>query len=300
MEEIKNCPWQCRYGKKTQDYIIDGSGVYVTRNKDSYFHGKMELTNNTCYKNGINGVVFHRTNRGLVSANIIYNNGVVPRLDVEEANPEDWHEGCSGKSRQPFSGLVLNNAENVELWDNHVSARYDEDFAIIQIADGIPAPLDDGGNNKVCKGLIGKETNNVASSGFESSVCAPNTISPTMLPTSLPTECIESKFEEIQCNNSCHLLNWPYEIHGTFAAQDAKEICSNECNVGDCMAFSLQFDTNLNNGDRTCFLYTESTEPQRCTSDPFNTSGCHNVTSGGQFFVSHSARSDFDVKDVEL
>lgn len=26
-EVIEGCPWQCRYGKKTQDYIIDGMGV---------------------------------------------------------------------------------------------------------------------------------------------------------------------------------------------------------------------------------------------------------------------------------
>ena len=29
-ELVEGCPWECRYGKKTQDYIIDGMGVYVS------------------------------------------------------------------------------------------------------------------------------------------------------------------------------------------------------------------------------------------------------------------------------
>lgn len=53
--EIENCPWQCRYGKASQDYIIDGMGVYVTRNNNSYLYGQMELSENICYENGING-----------------------------------------------------------------------------------------------------------------------------------------------------------------------------------------------------------------------------------------------------
>ena len=63
---IDGCPWECRYGKETQDYIIDGMGVYVTRNNESYLHGQMELSFNTCYKNGINGLAFHRTDWGTI------------------------------------------------------------------------------------------------------------------------------------------------------------------------------------------------------------------------------------------
>lgn len=302
MGKIKNCPWQCRYGKKTQDYIIDGSGVYVTRNNDSYLNGAMELSNNTCYENGINGVVFHRTDRGVVSNNIIYNNGVVPRLDKVEPDPQDWHQGCSGKSRQPYSGLVLNNAKNVQLWNNRVSARYDEDFALILTADGISAPLDGGGGNKVCKGLvkIKTEASAVVTSGLGLSECIPNTLSPTTSPTPLPTACIESNFKEIQCNNYCHIDDWPHETHGTFPAQEAKEICSNACNSGDCVAFSLQFDNESNNGDRKCLLYKKSTDSAECNTDPFNTLGCHHITTDGQFFISLSAMTTYDVKDFEL
>merc|ERR1719221_2411946 len=97
------CPWQCRYGKLSQDYIIDGQGVYVTRNKDTYLHGRMELSGNVAYRNGINGVVFHRTNRGVVKDNVVFDNGVVPRDGYPEASEENWHACCPGKGRQPYS-----------------------------------------------------------------------------------------------------------------------------------------------------------------------------------------------------
>ena len=42
--EACKCPWQCRYGKISQDYIVDGMGVYVTRNSDTYLQGQMELS----------------------------------------------------------------------------------------------------------------------------------------------------------------------------------------------------------------------------------------------------------------
>lgn len=43
---------------------------------------------------------------------------------------EDWHEGCKGKSRQSYSGIVINNAIGVKLWSNNVSARYDDDYRL--------------------------------------------------------------------------------------------------------------------------------------------------------------------------
>mmetsp|Transcript_28601 Transcript_28601/g.42298 ORF Transcript_28601/g.42298 Transcript_28601/m.42298 type:complete len:488 (+) Transcript_28601:87-1550(+) len=152
--EDETCPWQCKYGKKSQDYIIDGSGVYVTRNNNSYLYGRMELSHNIAYSNGINGVVFHRTDRGVARQNTIFNNGRVPRRDHKELEEEDWHKGCAGKSRQHYSGLVLNDAKDVKVWSNNVAARYDDDYAIIRVVSGSGRPATIGGNNKVCKGLV--------------------------------------------------------------------------------------------------------------------------------------------------
>ena len=168
---ITGCPWQCRYGKVTQDYIIDGMGVYATRNSNSYLYGKFELSNNTCYGNGINGLGFHRTNRGTVKQNVIYDNGVVPRLEHPEPTEEDWHAGCAGKSRQPYSGLVVNNADEVKPWSNNVTARYDDDYAYIQVDDGTPTPLAAGGNNKACRGLIDLDPSTAAVPASPLSVC---------------------------------------------------------------------------------------------------------------------------------
>ena len=42
------------YGSVNQTFIIDGSGVYVTRNSESYLHGRFELSDHrfevsTCF-----------------------------------------------------------------------------------------------------------------------------------------------------------------------------------------------------------------------------------------------------------
>merc|ERR1719171_2591681 len=127
-------------------------GVYVTRNKDTYLHGQMMLTENVCYGNGINGLVFHRTDRGIVSKNVIYNNGVVPGASDDRA--EDWQVALS-KGRQPYSGLVLNNAKGVKLWSNVVRAKHEEDYAYTMAMDkGVAKPVVIGGNNQVCRGKV--------------------------------------------------------------------------------------------------------------------------------------------------
>ena len=51
------------YGKAESTYIIDGSGIYLTRNSQFYSHGKFLIANNVAYGNGINGVVVHYTDR---------------------------------------------------------------------------------------------------------------------------------------------------------------------------------------------------------------------------------------------
>ena len=50
------------YGTENQTYIIDGSGVYVTRN-ENYEYGRFEMSYNRAYGNGINGLVVHKTDR---------------------------------------------------------------------------------------------------------------------------------------------------------------------------------------------------------------------------------------------
>ena len=79
------------YGSKDQTFIIDGSGVYVTRN-GNYLKGRFEMSYNKAYENGINGLVVHKTNRARVVGNILWDNGKVSR------NPPE--------SRQSYAGRV--------------------------------------------------------------------------------------------------------------------------------------------------------------------------------------------------
>jgi len=167
------CPWQCRYGKASQDYVIDGQGVYVTRNSDTYLKGKMELSGNVAYDNGINGLVFHRTHNGVVKQNVIFNNGQLPKdsqlQDLRCELPTDadcWKIPLSKKDnpdklktgRQPYSGLTLSNSDNVKLWGNVVKARYDDDKSFeFEIDAGYDYKLAAGGGNKNCKGKVSEK-----------------------------------------------------------------------------------------------------------------------------------------------
>jgi len=162
-DQKEGCPWDCRYGKITQDYIIDGQGVYVTRNAKTYLKGRMMLSDNVAYRNGINGVVFHRTNRGLVSGNTVYDNGVVPPAPVDSSGRPvpfslhaEWHQGLNiyndKPGRQPFSGIVINNAADVEVKDNVAAARLDSDYAFKMQMDSGPMNRVSGSGNKVCRG----------------------------------------------------------------------------------------------------------------------------------------------------
>ena len=65
---------RANYSQWNQDYVIDGSGVYLTRNQN--YQGTFLLLDNVAYDNGINGVVVHKTNHDdvqvLVKRNIMY------------------------------------------------------------------------------------------------------------------------------------------------------------------------------------------------------------------------------------
>ncbi|CAK0805760.1 unnamed protein product [Prorocentrum cordatum] len=122
------------YASWNQDYIIDGSGVYISRNQD--FEGTFSLEENTCFDNGINGVVVHNTDNDLVTViverNVVFSNGMTTK-DVEQ--------------RQSAGGFVINSGINVKLWSNTVATSVDGDYAYqcFNICSIIA-----GGNNKAC------------------------------------------------------------------------------------------------------------------------------------------------------
>lgn len=102
------------YGKADSTYIIDGSGIYLTRNSQFYKHGKYLIAANLSYGNGINGMVVHYTDRVILRNNTIANNGTVP-LD---------------EGRQKVSGLVINHSEDIEIVDNRIQVDVPGDAAI--------------------------------------------------------------------------------------------------------------------------------------------------------------------------
>jgi parallel beta-helix repeat protein len=102
------------YGKAESTYIIDGSGIYLTRNLQSYSHGKFLIANNVAYGNGINGMVVHYTDRVILRNNTIANNGTVPL----------------NAGRQKNSGLVINHSLDIEIVNNRVQVNVAGDWAI--------------------------------------------------------------------------------------------------------------------------------------------------------------------------
>jgi Right handed beta helix region len=102
------------YGTAASTYIIDGSGIYLTRNSQFYSHGKYLVADNVAYGNGINGMVVHYTDRAALMNNTIANNGTVP-LDAH---------------RQRNSGLAINHSQELEIVNNRVQVNVAGDAAI--------------------------------------------------------------------------------------------------------------------------------------------------------------------------
>ena len=86
------------YACAGQNYIHDGSGVYITRNRynsddtggsnpnGTNYIGGFLFANNLSYGNGMNGVVVHKTNNASVFNNTVHGNGEVPSIGSTEAN----------------------------------------------------------------------------------------------------------------------------------------------------------------------------------------------------------------------
>lgn len=129
------------YGTEEQDYIIDGSGVYITRNK-TYDYGWYYLANNISYHNGINGVVVHRTDRAIVVHNTAFMNGKV----------------SLSMGRQNASGITFNEAQDVYVFNNISWARYDTDYALKKYGDvtilGMDANIVGNGLSDYTQGVL--------------------------------------------------------------------------------------------------------------------------------------------------
>ena len=93
----------------------------------------MWLNYNKAFNNGINGLVVHKTDRAEVIGNVLWDNGKVPKTEPE--------------SRQPYAGLTLNYAVEVEVKDNYVKTEDNTDYAYMAVSGSVISG--DSGNNKV-------------------------------------------------------------------------------------------------------------------------------------------------------
>lgn len=124
------------YGTVDQDYIIDGSGCYITRNRDTYLHGWFYFANNISYGNGINGLVVHKSDRTIVLNNTCFMNGAVPL----------------SAGRQLSSGITIHGSDDVQMHNNISWARYDEDYGY-KVYDWDNTQNLQASNNILAKGL---------------------------------------------------------------------------------------------------------------------------------------------------
>ena len=81
-------------------FVIDeGTGLFLTRNNDTYDHGYILIANNLSYLNGASGIVVHKTNRAIVEQNTLYDNGTT-----------------NGDAKA--GGIGLNTCDDVTIYNN--------------------------------------------------------------------------------------------------------------------------------------------------------------------------------------
>jgi hypothetical protein len=83
--------------------IDEGSGIFLTRNNDTYLFGKIKIANNVSYGNGASGIMCHFTNRALIAFNTVYYNG-------------HNNDGFPG-------GIGINTTDSVVIANNIIHAR---------------------------------------------------------------------------------------------------------------------------------------------------------------------------------
>jgi hypothetical protein len=80
-------------------FVIDeGTGIFMTRNRDTYQYGQIAIFNNLSYLNGASGITCHFTRRAIIEHNTVYLNG-------------QTNTGTAG-------GISLNNADTVTVRNN--------------------------------------------------------------------------------------------------------------------------------------------------------------------------------------
>ena len=107
------------YGLWNMASVVDGSGVYITRNLD--YEGTFTLKDNIAFDNGINGLVVHKTTHENVNI-VVENNRIFD-------NGRTW---STWEGRQAAGGMTINSGDYTstqQVKDNTVSCGDDPDVS---------------------------------------------------------------------------------------------------------------------------------------------------------------------------
>ena len=113
------------YGTASQNYILDGQGLYVTRSDPGYA-GTFLFENNICVNNGKNGINFDHSDSAsaIYRNNTLYFNGVHNIIQMQE-HGELLHVG-----NNKVAGIKANGVLNATVVNNIIVTRDDEYSAL--------------------------------------------------------------------------------------------------------------------------------------------------------------------------
>ncbi|WP_203258841.1 T9SS type A sorting domain-containing protein [Hyunsoonleella ulvae] len=128
--------------------IDEGSGIFLTRNKNTYVHGSMLIANNLSYKNGASGIVCHHTNRATIEHNTVFDNAT-----TNHAKP---------------GGIGVNASDDVKILSN-ISYSKSNKWALGILAEPVTNLVLDSNivfNNSGSTNVIRSTTSNPLTSGW--------------------------------------------------------------------------------------------------------------------------------------
>ena len=128
--------------------IDEGTGIFLTRNKDTYTQGEMLIANNLSYKNGASGIVCHHTNNVTIEHNTVFDNGT-----TNHGNP---------------GGIGVNASDEVKIFSN-ISYSKSNKWALGILAEPVTNLNLDSNivfNNSGTVNVIRSTSNNTLTTGF--------------------------------------------------------------------------------------------------------------------------------------
>lgn len=124
--------------------IDEGSGIFLTRNSETYTNGYFLIANNISVHNGASGIIIHKTDRVIAEYNTVYKNGTTNdgkpagiglnnvntatiRNNISYVAPDDWALYKNGGVLTAVTvnnNIVYNENGNAEVVHNLPNAGY--------------------------------------------------------------------------------------------------------------------------------------------------------------------------------